>query len=49
MNLMDRFFSKVKKSSGCWEWIGAINSDGYGNFGFNGRIEKAHSKSKLDT
>lgn len=28
----DRFFEKVKKSSGCWEWTGYRNAAGYGRF-----------------
>ena len=31
-DLSSRFWSKVKKSDNCWEWIGAINSGGYGSF-----------------
>jgi hypothetical protein len=26
-----RFWSKVRLSDGCWNWIGSTNSDGYGN------------------
>lgn len=29
---MDRFWMKVQKTESCWLWIGAQNSDGYGNF-----------------
>lgn len=28
----ERFWSKVKKGSGCWEWVGAIAGTGYGSF-----------------
>lgn len=28
-----RFWSKVDKSNGCWEWTGAIGGTGYGSFG----------------
>ena len=37
-----RFWSKVKKSRGCWLWQGAINTNGYGNFHNKGRTVKAH-------
>lgn len=28
-----RFWSKVQKSDGCWEWIEALNNKGYGVMG----------------
>lgn len=28
--LEERFFEKVKKSSGCWHWVGCKNAGGYG-------------------
>lgn len=28
----DRFWSKVRKGDGCWEWTAWINSNGYGEF-----------------
>jgi hypothetical protein len=31
-NLEDRFWSKVKKTDGCWEWQAALSEDGYGRF-----------------
>ena len=36
----DRFWSKVAKGDkeDCWEWIVAINSSGYGSFGYNGKV-----------
>ena len=30
--LRDRFWSKVLKTSNCWEWIGTIHKRGYGHF-----------------
>ena len=27
-----RFWAKVDKTDGCWNWNGAISSTGYGNF-----------------
>ena len=38
-----RFWEKIQfLESGCWEWKGALNSDGYGNFNFDGQINGAH-------
>lgn len=28
----DRFWDKVRKTDTCWQWVGAINSAGYGSF-----------------
>lgn len=45
---MDRFWSKVEKGSGCWEWQGGC-SMGYGYYSFlgglTGRGERAHRHS----
>lgn len=30
-----RFWTKVRRSPGCWEWIGSHNKSGYGQFGFS--------------
>lgn len=44
----DRFWSKVNKSSGCWEWIGAIHyKKGYGQFRLCGSMKQAHRVSWL--
>jgi hypothetical protein len=43
----DRFWSKVDKSGDCWEWQGAINSEGYGNIGTNRKTYLAHRVSLL--
>jgi hypothetical protein len=41
--LMDRFWAKVEKTDGCWQWTGSRNSDGYGNFHDRGtHSTKAH-------
>lgn len=42
---MDRFWSKVEKTDGCWNWVGAKHVKGYGTFRFNNRMERAHRVS----
>lgn len=37
----ERFWSKVRKTEKCWEWLACI-SNGYGRFGVNGRVKQAH-------
>jgi hypothetical protein len=40
-----RFWLKVNMSGGpdaCWPWLGSCNDDGYGRFGFDGRVGRAH-------
>jgi hypothetical protein len=32
-----RFWSKVNKTDGCWEWTAARNAYGYGTYWFNGK------------
>lgn len=39
---MERFWSKVTKSDGCWEWTAHRDKKGYGSFGFSGKVQKAH-------
>jgi hypothetical protein len=29
---VDRFHSKIARGSGCWEWTGQLNNQGYGRF-----------------
>lgn len=39
----ERFWEKVKKAEhGCWKWIGAINSHGYGHLVVDGKYVRAH-------
>lgn len=42
---VERFWAKVRRTDGCWEWIGAIDGKGYGDFKFQGRQQKAHRVS----
>lgn len=39
-----RFFSKVEvdRVSGCWNWKKKTDKDGYGNFRYNGNLERCH-------
>jgi hypothetical protein len=39
--LPPRFWAKVRKTSGCWEWTGGL-SDGYGLFWWKGSTVAAH-------
>jgi hypothetical protein len=48
MNEYERFEKKVIKSEeGCWEWIGAKKSYGYGNFYFREITMMAHRVSYI--
>lgn len=42
---LDRFWAKVKKASDCWNWIGAMDSRGYGNFYSGTKQVMAHRAS----
>lgn len=45
-SLEDRFWSKVQRSEGCWEWLGAQDDHGYGVLGIsNGKTMKAYKYS----
>jgi hypothetical protein len=39
---MERFWSKVKKTDGCWEWTAARDGAGYGYFKLEGECQLAH-------
>lgn len=39
---VDRFWSKVDKSDGCWIWTGKIATNGYGRFSHANRQHAAH-------
>jgi len=49
-SVQDRFLAKVSKESredGCWIWTASIRTDGYGQFGWKGRIIGAHKFSYM--
>ena len=43
--LAERFWSKVTKGDGCWDWTASLNDGGYGRFGYEGRTCLAHRVS----
>lgn len=40
--VLRRFLGKVQKRGDCWEWDGAADAKGYGQFWFGGRAQWAH-------
>jgi HNH endonuclease len=45
-DLLKRFWEKVRKSKGCWNWIAYKNKQGYGRFGLKaGECINAHRVS----
>lgn len=45
INIEDRFLNKINKTDSCWLWTGALNSQGYGAIGINGKSVSAHRYS----
>lgn len=41
----DRFWPRVRKTAGCWEWTGYLDKGGYGNLVIDNRQEKVHRVS----
>ena len=39
---MKRFWDKVDKTSGCWNWIASKRPNGYGAFKLKGKVVSAH-------
>lgn len=42
MTTIRRFAKKVDFSRGCWEWTASRSHNGYGAFGVNGKVVRAH-------
>ncbi len=42
-----RFWIKVQKTEGCWNWTGSKDRDGYGRFGTNGRNSSPHLAQRV--
>jgi hypothetical protein len=42
---MDRFWQKVEKTDGCWNWTAGTSEKGYGLFSVNNRNQRAHRVS----
>jgi hypothetical protein len=42
-----RFWDKVRKTKGCWDWVGRKNNSGYGYFSLNNKIQGVHRFSWL--
>lgn len=42
---MERFWSKVEKTDGCWLWTAYLDERGYGTFGYKGKVHYAHRVS----
>lgn len=40
----DRFWAKVRKGDGCWEWLGT-KRHGHGHFYYKGKMRRAHRVS----
>lgn len=45
LTLEQRFWSKVRKTDGCWEWTASTNSHGYAQISVNGIHRGAHRVS----
>ena len=46
-DIEERFWSKVRKGAGCWEWVAGKNKDGYGQFHLGGKQHGAARASYL--
>ena len=42
----ERFWAKVARGAGCWEWTQGLFTDGYGKFRLAGKSRRAHRVSR---
>lgn len=40
-----RFFAKIRKDDGCWEWTGSVDRTGYGKINVGGTLVPSHKVS----
>ena len=45
MDDAERFWAKVEKTEGCWNWTAGLNMFGYGQFGLGNKMVRAHRLS----
>jgi HNH endonuclease len=45
--ILERFNLSCRKGRGCWQWIGAKSSSGYGHIRWHGKLFQAHRISKM--
>lgn len=43
--IAERFWAKVEKTDGCWEWTAFVHPKGYGMFGVGREARRAHRVS----
>ena len=41
----ERFWAKVEKTDGCWNWTGSIHTQGYGVIKIDSKMKRAHRLS----
>lgn len=46
--LLPRFWAKVEKTEGCWNWTAYLDPQGYGRYNHNGRCRLAHRLAYID-
>src|SRR5687767_4743993 len=39
---VQRFWARIRKTDGCWDWIGSIDGAGYGQLMMSGKMRGAH-------